>query len=175
MTLLYGDPLFLEHDTGRHPERPERLRAVWKQLDQTGLANRCQRGETRLAMRAEICRLHDPDYVDSVREFCERGGGRIEADTVVSRRSYDAARLAAGTALAAVDAVLQGEDSTALCLVRPPGHHALPNSAMGFCLFNNIALAAEHALRSPRSEAGADRRLGRAPRQRHAGRVLQPG
>src|SRR5262249_52846310 len=76
--------------------------------------------------------------------------GRIEADTAVSRRSYDVALLAAGTALAAVDAVMQGLDQTALCLVRPPGHHALPASAMGFCLFNNIALAAHYAVKTHR-------------------------
>lgn len=148
MTILYGDPLFLEHETGRHPERPERLRAIGAHLDQAGISSRCRRGETRLASRAEIVRLHDPQYLDHVRSFCEERPGRIEADTVVSRRSYDVALLAAGTALAAVDAVMKGDDQTAMCLVRPPGHHALPASAMGFCLFNNIALAAEHALKS---------------------------
>lgn len=150
MTILFGDPLFLEHDTGRHPERPERLKAIWAHLDKSGLAGRCQRGETRLATRTEIARSHDPKYIDHVQQFCEESPGRIEADTTVSRRSYDVALLAAGTALAAVDAVMQGDDQTALCLVRPPGHHALPASAMGFCLFNNIALAAEHALQAHR-------------------------
>ncbi len=148
MTLLYGDPLFLEHQTGRHPERPERLQAIWKHLDETGLSGRCRRGETRLATVAEIARLHGADYIDHVRKFCEDPAGRIEGDTAVSRRSYDVALLAAGTALAATDAVLKGDDQTALCLVRPPGHHALPDGAMGFCLFNNAALAAEHALRT---------------------------
>jgi hypothetical protein len=86
-----------------------------------------------------------------VKAFCEdHPQGRIEADTAVSRRSYDVALLAAGTAIAAVEAVVQGDDQTALCLVRPPGHHALPASAMGFCLFNNIGLAAEHALKACR-------------------------
>jgi acetoin utilization deacetylase AcuC-like enzyme len=150
MTLLYGDPLFLEHDTGRHPERPERLKAVWAYLDRSGLAQRCQRGQTRVATRDEILRLHSPEHVDHVRAVCAERPGRIEADTVVSRRSFDVALAAAGTALAAVDSVMQGTDQTALCLVRPPGHHALPASAMGFCLFNNVALAAEHALRAYR-------------------------
>jgi acetoin utilization deacetylase AcuC-like enzyme len=151
MTALFGDPLFLEHKTGQqHPERPERLKAIWSHLDKTGLSGRCQRGETRLATPAEIAWLHDPKYVDQVRVFCEDRPGRIEADTVVSRRSYDVALLAAGTALAAVDVVMQGDDQTALCLIRPPGHHALPAGAMGFCLFNNVALAAEHALRAYR-------------------------
>ncbi len=148
MTILYGDPLFLEHETGRHPERPERLRAIWKHLDQSGLSGRCRRGETRLATGEELTRLHDPEYVDQVRLFCQERPGRIESDTVVSRRSYDVALLAVGTVLAATDAVMQGDDQSAFCLVRPPGHHALPGSAMGFCLFNSIALAAEHALKS---------------------------
>lgn len=147
MTLLYGDPLFLEHETGQHPEQPQRLRAIWKHLDQAGVSGRCRRGETRLATPAEISRLHDPAYINRLRVFCDQEPGRIEADTVVSRRSYDVALLAAGTVLNAVDDVMQGVDQTALCLVRPPGHHALPHHAMGFCLFNNIALAAEHARR----------------------------
>ncbi len=148
MTLLFGDPLFLEHETGAHPESPQRLRSIWNRLDATGLSGRCPRGETRLATAAEIARSHDPKYIERLQVFCERSPGRIEADTVVSRRSFDAALLAAGTALAAVDAVVQGVDQSALCLVRPPGHHALPASAMGFCLFNNVAVAAEHALRT---------------------------
>jgi acetoin utilization deacetylase AcuC-like enzyme len=152
MTLLYGDPLFLEHQTGRHPERPERLQAIWKHLDETGLAGRCRRGETRLATTAEIARLHKTDYIDHVRKFCEDPAGRIEGDTAVSRRSYDVALLAAGTALAATDAVIQGDDQTALCLLRPPGHHALPDGAMGFCLFNNAAIAARHAQKAHGAE-----------------------
>ncbi|HET6425040.1 MAG TPA: histone deacetylase, partial [Planctomycetaceae bacterium] len=103
--------------------------------------------EIRKATREELARLHGGAYVDEVRELATGGGGRIENDTVVSPESFDIACHAAGTAMAAVDAVLTGTDSTALVLARPPGHHALPNSAMGFCLFNNVALAAEHALR----------------------------
>lgn len=148
MTILFGDPLFLEHETGDHPECPQRLRSIWEHLDQAGLSGRCTRGETRLATRAEVARLHGPKYIDHVQDFCERPRGRIEGDTPVSRRSFDVALMAAGTALAAVDAVIQGADQTALCLVRPPGHHALPDAAMGFCLFNNVAVAAEHALRA---------------------------
>jgi acetoin utilization deacetylase AcuC-like enzyme len=91
--------------------------------------------------------VHGADYVDSVERFAEKGGGRIEADTVVSRRSFEVASKAAGAALGAVDAVLTGTHRYAVCLTRPPGHHALPASAMGFCLFNNVAIAAEHARR----------------------------
>ncbi len=147
MTILYHDPLFQKHLTGRHPESPARLAAIDRRLEERGLVARCTRGEIRPATREEIVRLHDGDYFEKVRTFAQNGGGRIEADTVVCPDSFDVALHAAGTAIAAVDAVLTGQDLTALCLVRPPGHHALPDHAMGFCLLNNVALAAEHALR----------------------------
>lgn len=150
MTMLYGDPLFLEHETGNHPESPQRLRSIWKHLDATGLSGRCSRGETKLAPVNEVALLHSRQYIESVQKFCADPKGRIEGDTAVSRRSYDAALLASGTAIAAVDAVMQGDDQTALCLVRPPGHHALPDQAMGFCLFNNVAVAAAHAVKAYR-------------------------
>lgn len=145
MTILFGDPLFLEHQTGQHPEQPARLSSIWKELDRTGLSGRCTRGETRLATPKEVGRAHAADYIDHVKTFCQEPAGRIEGDTPVSRRSYDAALLAAGTSIAAVQAVMQGDDETAVCLIRPPGHHALPAAAMGFCLFNNVAVAAEAA------------------------------
>jgi acetoin utilization deacetylase AcuC-like enzyme len=100
-------------------------------------------------------KLHDPAYIQAVQEFAAQGGGQIEADTVVSPASYDVAALAAGAACDAVRRVVSGEDQTALCLVRPPGHHALTNSAMGFCLFGNVALAARFAL----DDLGLDRVL----------------
>ncbi len=89
--------------------------------------------------------MHEPGYISQLQEFAARGGGRIEADTVVSSASFDVAALAAGSVADAVDHVLQGPDKTALCLVRPPGHHALVDSAMGFCLFNSIAIGARVA------------------------------
>lgn len=147
MTILYRDPMFQRHLTGRHPESPARLAAIDRRLEERGLIAKCQQGTIRKATDEEIIRLHDGDYVDFVRRYAEQGGERIEADTVVCPESFDIACHAAGTALAAVDAVLMGQDRTALVLARPPGHHALPASAMGFCLFNNVALAAEHALR----------------------------
>jgi acetoin utilization deacetylase AcuC-like enzyme len=86
--------------------------------------------------------VHEPGYIDRIVATAQRGGGRLDPDTVVSPASADVAQLAAGAACDAVDRVLRGEDQTALCLARPPGHHALPERAMGFCLFNNIAAAA---------------------------------
>ncbi len=148
MTILFRDPLFQRHITGRHPESPARLAAIDRRLEERGLIAQCTTGAIRPATREELIRLHGGDYVDQVRAYAAQGGGRIEADTVVCPESFDIAAHATGTALAAVDAVLNGTDSTALVLARPPGHHALPDSAMGFCLFNNVALAAEHALRT---------------------------
>lgn len=93
-----------------------------------------------------LARVHKPEYAAKVEEFAKKKGGRIEADTVVSDASYDVALLAAGAVADAVDRVLRGEDKNALCLVRPPGHHALERDAMGFCLFNNVAIGAKVAI-----------------------------
>lgn len=145
--LLYSDPVFLEHETGEHPECPERLRHLHEFLKQQPVSRRFERGVIRRAELPQIALVHDPVYIESVRRFTAAGGGLIESDTVVSARSYDVACQAAGAALAAVDAVLTGQTDRAICLVRPPGHHALPNAAMGFCLFNNVAIAAASAVK----------------------------
>jgi acetoin utilization deacetylase AcuC-like enzyme len=145
MTLLYTDPRFLDHDTGAHPEQPERLKQIAKRLDESGLAARCQRPDWQPASLTRLERVHEPGYIDRIAAMAQRGGGRLEPDTVVSSASADVAQLAAGAACDAVDRVLRGDDKTALCLVRPPGHHALPERAMGFCLFNSIAVAAAAA------------------------------
>ena len=152
MTLLYSHPHFLDHDTRPgHPERPERLRQIVAQLETTGLAARCTRPEWQQATRAQIERVHRASYVEAITNLAARGGGRPDPDTVVSTASFDVAQFAAGAACDAVKRVLAGEDRTALCLLRPPGHHALADRAMGFCLLNNVAIAAraavdEHAL-----------------------------
>jgi acetoin utilization deacetylase AcuC-like enzyme len=145
MTLLYSDPLFLKHDTGRHPETAERLRSITARLDKSGLAKKCQAGAYKPLTEETITRIHSPKQLQGVKQLAEHGGGRIDPDTVVSPDSFQVALSAAGACVAAVDAVVKGTDHTALCLVRPPGHHATPTRSMGFCLFNNIALAARHA------------------------------
>ncbi len=145
--LLFTDELFEKHQTGAHPESPRRLEACRKMLRETGLQSRCTAGTLRSASTEELTRIHAAAHIDRVGELAREGGGRLDPDTVVSPESETVARSAAGTALAAVDHVLEADTETrrALCLVRPPGHHALATRAMGFCLYNNIALAAAHA------------------------------
>ncbi|HEV3024110.1 MAG TPA: histone deacetylase, partial [Pirellulales bacterium] len=146
MTLLYSDPLFLKHETGRHPERAERLRRVTARLAETGLAALCRLPEWGPITIERLARVHEPGYAAQIAAFAERGGGHIEADTVVCPASHDVALRAAGAVCDAVLRVVAGEDCHALCLVRPPGHHALRAGAMGFCLFNNVALGARTAI-----------------------------
>ncbi|MBY0526813.1 MAG: histone deacetylase [Gemmataceae bacterium] len=145
MTLLYTDPLFLKHDTGRHPETSERLRSITARLEKSGLPKKCQAGTYKPLAEETVAKLHTAKQVTTVKQLAKHGGGRIDADTVVSADSFDVGLAAAGACVAAVDAVMEGTDRNALCLVRPPGHHATPTRSMGFCLFNNIALAAQHA------------------------------
>jgi acetoin utilization deacetylase AcuC-like enzyme len=145
MTLLYYDSRFLDHDTGNHPERPSRLRQIALRLESTGLMTQCTRPAWEPATRARLEHVHEPGYIESVQAMAARGGGHLDADTAVSPASFDVARLAAGAACDAVDRVMAGEDKTALCLVRPPGHHALAERGMGFCLFSNVAIAASVA------------------------------
>jgi acetoin utilization deacetylase AcuC-like enzyme len=152
MTLLYSDPLFLKHDTGpHHPESPERLRAITARLEKAGLVKKCTAGKFKPLDEATVAKLHGPKMVTAAKQLAEHGGGRLDADTVLSPESFKVAMAAAGACVAAVDAVMASGgrespgDRNALCLVRPPGHHATPTKSMGFCLFNNIALAARHA------------------------------
>jgi acetoin utilization deacetylase AcuC-like enzyme len=142
MTLLVSDPIYLEHQAPGHPECPERLEAILGHLKRCGLSEKLTPLAPRAATAQELALVHHPAYVEVVREACERGGGWFDADTFLNPRSYDAAVRAAGGVLAAVEAVLDGRDRTAFCAVRPPGHHATPERGMGFCLFNNVAIAA---------------------------------
>ncbi|MEQ9410463.1 MAG: histone deacetylase [Fuerstiella sp.] len=146
MTLLYQDNRFLLHDTGRHPECAARLTHIHAMLNGTDLPDLVTAVPICRADDADVSRVHTQDHIETVRAFAEQGGGRIETDTVMSPDSADVAWLAAGTAVDAVSRVIAGEDRSALCLVRPPGHHALPDGAMGFCLLGNAAIAARTAV-----------------------------
>ncbi len=144
MTVLFSThPRYLDHDTGRsHPERPARLEAVAKGAEAAEVREALVRVAPRPATRAEVERVHDPAHVDAIERFCAAGGGHLDADTAVGPQSLEAALLAAGAGLDAVERLDGGEGSAAFCAVRPPGHHALPARAMGFCLFNNVAVTA---------------------------------
>ena len=145
-TLLYTHAACLNHDTGDyHPERPDRLRAVLAALDGPEFAALQRREAPRVAID-DILRVHPQAYFEALMEAIPTSGHvGIDADTIVSPGSGEAALRAAGAVTAAVDAIMAGEATNAFCAVRPPGHHAEPNRPMGFCLFNNVAIGALRA------------------------------
>jgi acetoin utilization deacetylase AcuC-like enzyme len=143
---LFDDPVFREHDAGPgHPERPERLEAVREGLKEAGLEGELELRGPRPATREELLAVHTPDHVDHVAATKDRRH-RFDPDTAAGPRSYEAALRAAGAVVGAVDEVLEGTLDRAFCVVRPPGHHATSDRAMGFCLLNNVAVGTAHAL-----------------------------
>lgn len=141
-------PQYLKHDTGwGHPERPDRLRAIVKMLAESGLEKKMIEVNPRKATVDEIALVHDPDYIDSVARTSGQEASKLDPDTVVSPESFDSSLLAAGGLLEAVDRVLGGDMDHVFALVRPPGHHAERDHAMGFCIFNNIGVAAEYLVK----------------------------
>lgn len=134
-------PHAMLHDTGgHHPERPERLRAVYRGISESGLG--LIEVESPAIGRSDLALVHDPAYIEAIEGFCLAGGGALDMDTIVSPESWPAALTAVGGVKTLVDALREMEDATGFALCRPPGHHALRARAMGFCLFNNVVVVA---------------------------------
>lgn len=140
------DPLYLEHDMPGHPESAGRLRAIMGHLEAQGMLDKLQRIEARDATNEDLRLVHSQRLIDSVQTAAGGGHHWLDVDTYVVPGSWPAALRSAGGVLTATDAVLSGEADSAFCLVRPPGHHSCPDRDMGFCLFNNVAIAAVHAM-----------------------------
>lgn len=142
--ILYHDD-FLHHNTGiGHPERPGRVTVITEALKKADFADKLIWDEPRLATEEEIAMVHSTAYIETVKKACESGPQYLDPDTFVSKGSCQAAFRAAGAMLTAIDKVIDGTYTNAFCPVRPPGHHARYSSSMGFCLFNNIAIAARY-------------------------------
>ncbi|MDD3717349.1 MAG: histone deacetylase [Actinomycetota bacterium] len=147
-TAVFYDPIYMEHDTGYgHPERPERLQTTMQVMEQSGLSEKVRIISPRDASVEEIGLVHPRKYIDKVRKTAESGGGWLDPDTHVGVRSYDAALKSAGAVLEGLERIFSGDIDNAFCLVRPPGHHATEERGMGFCLFNNNAIAARFAIK----------------------------
>jgi acetoin utilization deacetylase AcuC-like enzyme len=146
MTLLYTSPEFLGHDTGDHPECAGRLLPTMRQLHKSAYLFPLVRPRVTPISARRLNAVHPLPYVESLRQLAEHGGGKVDEDTVISPKSFEVACLAAGAVCDAVERVVQGDDKHAFCLIRPPGHHALPSRAMGFCLLANAALGARVAI-----------------------------
>ncbi len=147
-TAYVYDPIYLEHDLPSHPENARRLKHILDTLEREGMLARLCLLQPRPATEEELRRVHTSEHIACVRDTAQAGGGHLDPDTYVTPRSFDAARMAAGGVVRMVEAVLAGEIANGFALARPPGHHATPARAMGFCLFNNVAVAARAALAS---------------------------
>jgi acetoin utilization deacetylase AcuC-like enzyme len=145
--MLYYDAAFLNHETGDHPECPARIIPASRLLHQMAIQLGCPRPAWKPLSLDDVSLVHTREYAEFLQRYCEDGGGQLDLDTVLSPQSYDVALLAAGAVADAVERVVQGDERRAFSLVRPPGHHALAAKAMGFCLFNNVAIGARLAIR----------------------------
>jgi len=144
-TGYISDPFYLKHKNEPHPENPGRLNAIQKNIESSKYYNNLTLIQPRKATIEDIAKVHGTGYIQSVEDSCRNGVRNLDADTVISTDSYQAALLSAGAGLEAVDKILEGTVDNAFCAVRPPGHHAEQNKAMGFCLFNNVGVIARYA------------------------------
>jgi acetoin utilization deacetylase AcuC-like enzyme len=147
-TAYISHPDFMKHEMGRHhPECPERIAAIEDQLIQSRLDAHLKRIDPPLASEADIARVHSEDHLAFVKSKAPSSGySMIDGDTIMNSATWTVSLRAAGAAMAAVDAVMQGEVNNAFCAIRPPGHHAEPHRSMGFCVFNNVAIATRYAI-----------------------------
>ena len=143
-TVWLRHELSLAHEVPRHPERPERIIALEAEMERHGWFG-CDVVRAHDATRDALLAVHPASHIDAIEDLCARGGGHIDMDTVAVAATYEAAVRAAGGAVGLVDALLSGEAATGFSAMRPPGHHAEPARAMGFCFFGNAAVAARHA------------------------------
>jgi acetoin utilization deacetylase AcuC-like enzyme len=155
--LYFSHPACLEHDPRQgglpgHPEQPDRLRAIEAALEERNWLG-WERREAPRAGEEELALVHAPGHIERIRDLCRSGGGPIDVDTAAGEASYEAALRATGAACEMVRSLLRGEAEVGFCAVRPPGHHAEPERAMGFCLFDNVAVAAALAV----AELGIER------------------
>jgi acetoin utilization deacetylase AcuC-like enzyme len=140
------DGVYLEHDTGTHFENAKRLTATLSLIEESPIKDDLIRLSPRPATIEDLARIHAREYIEQIELKCKNGGGWLDSDTIVSPGSYKSAIYAAGAMLTAVDSIMSKKVDSAFALVRPPGHHATCWHAMGFCLFNNVAIAAKYAL-----------------------------
>jgi acetoin utilization deacetylase AcuC-like enzyme len=141
-TGIVYDSRYLNHVTGNHPENPTRISTIYNHLEKTGIVKDVIHIKPYSAPLEIIEYNHSKEYIESVRSLSERGGGMLDMDTVVSPRTYETALLAVGGVLSVIDSIMENTIKNGLCLIRPPGHHALRERGMGFCIFNNIAIGA---------------------------------
>ncbi len=138
------DEIFLKHDWEDHPENKKRLLSVTEHLARSPVSDRIERIKPRRATPEEVALNHDPNYIQEVYEFCQSGGGYLDPDTYATPDTYEVALHAVGGVLEGIDRLLEGSLESVFCAVRPPGHHAEYAKAMGFCIFNNVAVGAHY-------------------------------